>query len=106
MRGIALTPTQGLTRGMAVKDTGGPLKVPVGKAVLSHMFDVFGQTLDREPALADVRCARCIVRRPRWPNAPPDRESLKRVATSQRARRTGKPKAGPVVLHCHPRRSQ
>src|ERR1019366_10077110 len=40
VRGIALTPTQGLARGMAVEDTGGPLKAPVGKAVLSRMFDV------------------------------------------------------------------
>jgi F-type H+-transporting ATPase subunit beta len=31
VRGIALTPTQGLARGMAVEDTGGPLKAPVGK---------------------------------------------------------------------------
>jgi F-type H+-transporting ATPase subunit beta len=41
VRGIALTPTQGLARGMAVEDTGGPLKAPVGKGVLSRMFDVF-----------------------------------------------------------------
>src|ERR1035437_8974917 len=31
VRGIALTPTQGLARGMAVEDTGGPLKAPGGK---------------------------------------------------------------------------
>ena len=54
VRGIALTPTQGLARGMAVEDTGGPLKAPVGKAVLSRMFDVFGNTIDREAALSDV----------------------------------------------------
>src|SRR5579862_8600037 len=47
VRGIALTPTQGLARGMAVQDTGGPLKVPVGNAVLSRMFDVFGNVIDR-----------------------------------------------------------
>ncbi|MGA9335915.1 MAG: F0F1 ATP synthase subunit beta, partial [Rudaea sp.] len=29
VRGIALTPTQGLARGMAVQDMGGPLKAPV-----------------------------------------------------------------------------
>jgi len=54
VRGIALTPTQGLARGMTVEDTGGPLKAPVGKAVLSRMFDVFGQTIDRGPAVSDV----------------------------------------------------
>ena len=55
VRGIALTPTQGLARGMAVADTGGPLKAPVGKAILSRMFDVFGNTIDRKPPLSDVR---------------------------------------------------
>ncbi|MGB6540058.1 MAG: F0F1 ATP synthase subunit beta, partial [Xanthobacteraceae bacterium] len=54
VRGIALTPTQGLARGMSVEDTGGPLKAPVGNAVLSRMFDVFGNTIDREAALSDV----------------------------------------------------
>ena len=55
VRGIALTPTQGLARGMAVEDTGGPLKVPVGKGILSRMFDVFGNAIDREAPLADVQ---------------------------------------------------
>ena len=55
VRGIALNPTQGLARGMPVADTGGPLKAPVGKAILSRMFDVFGHVIDREPALADVQ---------------------------------------------------
>jgi F-type H+-transporting ATPase subunit beta len=55
VRGIALTPTQGLARGMSVQDTGGPLKAPVGQAILSRMFDVFGNTIDRGPELADVQ---------------------------------------------------
>jgi len=55
VRGIALTPTQGLARGMRVEDTGGPLKAPVGDAVLSRMFDVFGNTIDREAALSGVQ---------------------------------------------------
>ena len=54
VRGIALTPTQGLARGMAVEDTGGPLKAPVGKAILSRMFDVFGNVIDRGAGLPDV----------------------------------------------------
>src|SRR5450755_1052495 len=54
VRGIALTPTQGLARGMTVEDTGGPLKVPVGKGILSRMFDVFGNPIDREPAPSEV----------------------------------------------------
>jgi F-type H+-transporting ATPase subunit beta len=55
VRGIALTPTQGLARGMAVEDTGGPLKAPVGKGTLSRMFDVFGNAIDRGAALSDVQ---------------------------------------------------
>jgi F-type H+-transporting ATPase subunit beta len=55
VRGIALTPTQGLARGMAVADTGGPLKAPVGRGVLSRMFDVFGNAIDRQQAPSDVQ---------------------------------------------------
>lgn len=46
VRGIALNPIQGLARGMLVQNTGGPLKVPVGKGILSRMFDVFAKTID------------------------------------------------------------
>ena len=54
VRGIALTPTQGLARGMTVEDTGGPLQAPVGKGILSRMFDVFGNAIDREAPPADI----------------------------------------------------
>ncbi len=54
VRGIALTPTQGLARGMAVSDTGEPLLAPVGKAILSRMFDVFGHAIDRLDEPKDV----------------------------------------------------
>jgi F-type H+-transporting ATPase subunit beta len=63
VRGIALTPTQGLARGMPVEDTGDPLKVPVGKNIISRMFDVFGRTIDRQPAPAQVQW-RSIHREP------------------------------------------
>jgi F-type H+-transporting ATPase subunit beta len=54
VRAIALTPTQGVARGMAVESSGGPLKAPVGKTIRSRMFDVFGRTIDRGPPLTDV----------------------------------------------------
>ena len=63
VRGIALNPTQGLARGTAVVDTGGPLKVPVGKGTLSRMFDVFGNTIDGQPPPSDVEW-RTIHREP------------------------------------------
>ncbi len=55
VRAIALTPTQGLARGMTVEDTGGPLLAPVGKTILSRMFDVFGTAIDRGVAPIDVQ---------------------------------------------------
>ena len=55
VRGIALTPTQGLARGAVATDTGGPLQAPVGTCVLSRMFDVFGHTIDHGPALAGAQ---------------------------------------------------
>ncbi|AKB78599.1 Sodium-transporting ATPase subunit D [Methanosarcina horonobensis HB-1 = JCM 15518] len=55
VRGIALTPTEGLARGMAVEDTGGPLKAPVGREILSRMFDVFGNTIDLMEPPSDVQ---------------------------------------------------
>jgi F-type H+-transporting ATPase subunit beta len=55
LRGIALTPTQGLSRGMIVEDTGGPLCAPVGKEIISRMFDVFGNAIDRQPPPGNVQ---------------------------------------------------
>jgi len=55
VRGIALTTTQGLTRGSSVEDTGGPLKAPVGNTILSRIFDVFGNAIDRQAAPTDVQ---------------------------------------------------
>jgi F-type H+-transporting ATPase subunit beta len=63
IRGIAMTPPQGLARGARVEDTGGPLKVPVGKSIRSRMFNVFGQPIDRAGDLADVEL-RSIHRSP------------------------------------------
>jgi F-type H+-transporting ATPase subunit beta len=55
VRGIALTPTQGLSRGMGAETTGKELTVPVGKELLGRMFDVFGNTIDHLPALPDMK---------------------------------------------------
>jgi len=49
VRAIALTPTQGLARGAVVEARGNPLQAPVGDAILSRMFDVFGNAIDRLP---------------------------------------------------------
>ena len=47
IRGISLTPTQGLARGMKAETTNEPLKVPVGRETLGHMFDVLGNASDK-----------------------------------------------------------
>jgi F-type H+-transporting ATPase subunit beta len=46
VQSVALTPTQGLARGAAITDTGNPLMVPVGDALLGRVFNVFGDTID------------------------------------------------------------
>jgi F-type H+-transporting ATPase subunit beta len=55
VRAIALTPTQGLARGMLVESTGKPLVAPIGKGILSRMFDVFGNPIDGLPMPKGVK---------------------------------------------------
>jgi F-type H+-transporting ATPase subunit beta len=63
VRGVALTPTQGLARGSTVIDTGKPLEVPVGKELMGRVFNVFGQTIDKKGKVEDVEI-RSIHREP------------------------------------------
>lgn len=46
VRCLALAPTDGLRRGMEAINTGAPIKVPVGRATLGRLFNVFGEPLD------------------------------------------------------------
>lgn len=46
VRAVAMNPTEGLTRGMEVVDTGGALSVPVGKPILGRIFNVLGEPVD------------------------------------------------------------
>lgn len=48
VRCIALEATEGLSRGLRVLDTGGPIRVPVGKAVLGRAIDVVGRPIDHK----------------------------------------------------------
>jgi F-type H+-transporting ATPase subunit beta len=48
-RCIAMSSTDGLTRGMEAVDTGSPIKVPVGDATLGRVFNVLGKTVDHNP---------------------------------------------------------
>ncbi len=50
VRAVAMSSTDGLARGLDVKDTGAPITVPVGEATLGRVFDVLGHAIDgKEP---------------------------------------------------------
>ncbi|MBB3139235.1 F0F1 ATP synthase subunit beta [Halomonas organivorans] len=79
VRCIALQPTRRLGRGMPVEDTGGPLTIPVGEALLGRMLDVFGEPIDGLGPLPTER---------RWPiHRPPP--SLAARATADEIFETG-----------------
>src|SRR5438874_13584584 len=46
VRSIAMSSTEGLKRGMSVTDTGSPISVPVGEAVLGRLVNVTGDAID------------------------------------------------------------
>jgi len=55
VRAVCLRPTDGLTRGAPVRNTGQGLTVPVGDVTLGHVWNVWGDVLDGDPAdFADV----------------------------------------------------
>jgi F-type H+-transporting ATPase subunit beta len=56
VRCIAMDTTDGLVRGQEVKDTGGPITVPVGPETLGRMLNVVGDPIDdRGPVAARQR---------------------------------------------------
>ena len=54
VRGIALTPTRGLSRGETIVDTRQTLQVPVGDCDLGRAFNVFGETIDNKDPITGV----------------------------------------------------
>jgi F-type H+-transporting ATPase subunit beta len=56
VRTIAMDATEGLVRGADVKDTGGPITVPVGTATLGRILNVTGDPIDEKgPIETDER---------------------------------------------------
>ncbi len=51
-RTVSMSSTDGLVRGMAVRDTGAPISVPVGKDCLGRIFNLLGEPLDEVGELA------------------------------------------------------
>ncbi|MED5446314.1 MAG: F0F1 ATP synthase subunit beta [Actinomycetota bacterium] len=54
VRAISLKPTDGLTRGTAVKNTGSGIQVPVGDVTLGHVWNVIGEPLDVDLSTLDI----------------------------------------------------
>ncbi len=46
IRAVAMDATDGLSRGAKVRDTGGPITVPVGRATLGRIFNLLGEPID------------------------------------------------------------
>jgi F-type H+-transporting ATPase subunit beta len=52
VRCISMQSTDGMIRGMKAIDTGSPISVPVGEQTLGHIFNLLGEPLDTDQALA------------------------------------------------------
>jgi F-type H+-transporting ATPase subunit beta len=50
VRAICMKPTDGLTRGTTVRNTGQGITVPVGDRVLGHVWNAWGVPLDSDPS--------------------------------------------------------
>jgi F-type H+/Na+-transporting ATPase subunit beta len=55
VRAVAMTTTDGLARGVEVRDTGAPITVPVGEVTLGRVFDVLGHPIDGKGAVEAER---------------------------------------------------
>ena len=64
VRAVALGSTDGVSRGMSVTDTGAPVSVPVGEAVLGRVFNLLGEPIDKEANLPDATPRSPIHREP------------------------------------------
>jgi F-type H+-transporting ATPase subunit beta len=54
VRTVAMSGTEGIKRGYAVRDSGGPIRMPVGPGVMGRVFDVTGNPVDeRGPVNAE-----------------------------------------------------
>src|SRR3954447_7231246 len=51
VRAVAMTTTDGLARGVRVRDTGAAITVPVGEVTLGRVFDVLGHAIDGKGAV-------------------------------------------------------
>ena len=54
VRAVAMSSTDGLTRGLEVQDTGAPMMMPVGPETLGRIWNVVGEPVDGKP-MPDIK---------------------------------------------------
>ena len=55
VRTVAMSSTDGMVRGMKAVDTGRAIATPVGDGVLGRIFNVLGQTVDKDPTPVEAK---------------------------------------------------
>ena len=91
VRAVAMDSTDGLSRGVDVVDTGGPISVPVGDVTKGHVFNALGEVLNADPASLQVETRWPIHRRPPASSAGRSIAIRRPSATSRRRRRSSRP---------------
>ena len=63
VRCVAMSSTDGMSRGMDAVDTGAGITVPVGEKTLGRIFNILGEAIDNKPAPESAE-RWCIHRNP------------------------------------------
>jgi len=76
VRTIAMDLTEGLVRGQPVKDTGGPIEVPVGDGTLGRIMNVIGEPIDELGPIGATQTAPIHAEAPLFIDQSTDNEIL------------------------------
>ena len=57
VRAIAMGPSEGVSRGLSVENTGAPISVPVGTETLGRIMDVLGNPIDEKGPIGEQQRA-------------------------------------------------
>ncbi len=76
VRAIAMDATDGLSRGIPVRATGAPIKMPVGEAIKGRLFNVVGDAIDGMPQVSKSNGASIHRTPPRFEDLSTESEVL------------------------------
>ena len=76
VRAIAMGPSEGLRRGLAVQSTGAPITVPVGNGTLGRIMDVLGNPIDERGPVSQELTAPIHRRPPAYDELSPSQDLL------------------------------